>query len=551
MKILAIVPARGGSKGIKKKNIRLLNNKPLITYIINTAKNSHYITDIVVTTDNEDIIDVVKLFDVKIRKRPKNLAEDNITLDPVIYDAYEWYKNNYSDVDYVITLQPTSPLLTKETLEKAIQYMIDQNYDTVLSVVDNTHLEWKKENKKIIPNYSKRLNRQWLPKKYKETGAFVISKKEFISYNNRFGEKISVFEIPTEEAIDIDTPLDWYIAEKIMQRLNILFVTSGNSEIGMGHIYRTVTLAETLIGHNIDFFLVDTSEYAKKIISINGFKYYENDIDSLYKIAKKYDIIVNDFLDTSEEYMNNLKKSNNFIVNFEDLSIYSDKANLVINSLYERIKVPQNHKYGYEYCVLKEDFLLTQPNNFSDEVKNILITFGGVDKNNLTLKSVIALQKILKKRNIKIKIIIGPGYKELKKLNEIIQNIGIEKNIEIIQNVRNMAKEMKNIDLALTSNGRTVYELASMRIPIISIAQNDRETLHTFARYNNGVKYLGIACNVDENKIYNTILDLLNNKEERFLMYKNLPYKELRTGINRVKNTIIEYYWRWRNDKNR
>ncbi|KLO22766.1 cytidylyltransferase domain-containing protein [Marinitoga sp. 1155] len=550
MKILAIVPARGGSKGIKKKNIRLLNNKPLITYIINTAKNSYYITDIVVTTDNEDIIDVVKPIDVKIRKRPKNLAEDNITLDPVIYDAYEWYKNNYSDVDYVITLQPTSPLLTKETLEKAIQYIIVQNYDTVLSVVDNTHLSWKKENKKIIPNYSERLNRQWLPKIYKETGAFLISKKEFISPNNRFGKKVSVFEVPPEEAIDIDTPLDWYIAEKIMQRLKILFVTSGNSEIGMGHIYRTVTLAETLIGHNIDFFLLNTSEYAKKIISINGFKYYENDIDSLYKIAEKYDIIINDFLDTSEEYMNNLKKLNNFIVNFEDLSGNSDKANLVINSLYERFNVPSNHKYGYEYCVLRENFLITPPNKFKDKVKNILITFGGVDKNNLTLKSVISLRKVVQEKNIKIKIIVGPGYKKLNELNESILDIGIDKNVDIIQNVHNMAKEMQNIDLALTSNGRTVYELASMRIPIISIAQNDRETLHTFARYNEGVEYLGIACNVKEEDINKVVLDLINNKEKRFYMYKNLPYNELRNGIIRVKEEIIDNYWRWKNGKN-
>ncbi|SHF00334.1 CMP-N-acetylneuraminic acid synthetase [Marinitoga hydrogenitolerans DSM 16785] len=550
MKILAVIPARSGSKGIRKKNIKLLNNKPLISYIINTAMKSKYITDIVVTSDSDEILNVVKNYGVKIRKRPYYLAEDHVPLDPVIYDAYQWHKNNFFDVDYVITLQPTSPLLSQNTLDKAIEYTINNNFDTVLSIVDNTHLGWKEENNKIIPDYTKRLNRQWLPKRYKETGAFFISKKEFISENNRFGKNISVYEVPAEEAIDIDTPLDWYLSEKLLQRLKILFVTSGNSKMGMGHIYRTITLADSLIGNQIGIFLLDSSNYAKEIIENSGYKYKDGTVDDVYEIAKDFDIIINDFLDTTNEYMNKLKKLNRFIINFEDLSISSDKANLVFNALYERFNVPKNHRYGYKYSVLKESFLIETPNSFKNKVENLLITFGGVDLNNLTLKTIKSIKNIVLKKRLQVKIILGPGYNKLESLLSTIEKFELRNHVKILHNISNMAKEMKEIDLAITSNGRTVYELASMRIPIISIAQNDRETLHTFARYNEGVEYLGIACNVKEEDINKVVLDLINNKEKRFYMYKNLPYNELRNGTIRVKEEIIDNYWRWKNGKN-
>lgn len=549
MKILAVIPARGGSKGIRRKNIRLMNNKPLIYYVINTAQKSSYITDILVTSDNEEILNIVKRYKVKARKRPRYLAEDQVTLDPVINDAYTWYKKKYSEVDYVITIQPTSPLLSKETLDRAIKYAISNEYDTVLSVVDDTHLVWKKTENGIMPDYVQRLNRQWLPKKYKETGAFLITKSKFISEKSRFGNKISVYEMPEEESVDIDTKLDWYIAEKLLQRLKILFVASGNSNIGMGHIYRTLTLADFLIGNEIKIFLLNASDYAKKIIKDNGYEYIEGDFNDVYCEANKYDIVINDILDTSINYMEHLKKANNFIVNFEDLSISSDRANLVFNALYERLNAPINHKYGYKYCVLKEDFLLEEPNDFRNEVKNILITFGGVDLNNLTLKTIDSIKDLALKKEFTIKVILGPGYKRESELLSKIKEYGLERQAKVLKNVSNMAKEMKNIDLALTSNGRTVYELASMKIPIISIAQNDRETLHTFARYNEGISYLGISCNVSNEKIRKKVLELISDKEKRYFMYEHLPHNDLREGVIRIKEEILKNYWRWKYER--
>ena len=131
MKILAVIPARAGSRGIPNKNFRLINDKPLIVYSIKNAQASKYITDIIVTTDSPIIETIAKNQNVSVHLRNPSLCGDDITLDAVIYDAQQtgcW--------DYVITLQPTSPTLTARTLDLAIAYAISNNFDSVISVTN-------------------------------------------------------------------------------------------------------------------------------------------------------------------------------------------------------------------------------------------------------------------------------------------------------------------------------------------------------------------------------------------------------------------------------
>ena len=144
MNILAIIPARGGSKGIPRKNIRLMNGKPLIYYSINNALNSKYITDVIVSTDDEEIKHISEICGAQVVKRPKELANDQATLDPVIYHATitmeDIKKKKY---DIVITLQPTSPLLTVSTLDSALEKFINSEYDCFISAINTPHLSVK------------------------------------------------------------------------------------------------------------------------------------------------------------------------------------------------------------------------------------------------------------------------------------------------------------------------------------------------------------------------------------------------------------------------
>ena len=183
-----------------------MHGKPLIAYAISNALQCPDITDCVVTTDDDEIASVARLYGSQVVGRRAELAQDAVTLDPVVYDAVlQMEQKMGKSYDAVITLQPTSPLMTPETLNKAVKSFLGGTDDTVISVVNKPHLSWKKEDGQIVPNYEKRLNRQQLPPNYSETGAFFITKRPFVTENSRLGRKIGVFEVPEQESTDIDS----------------------------------------------------------------------------------------------------------------------------------------------------------------------------------------------------------------------------------------------------------------------------------------------------------------------------------------------------------
>ena len=201
MKIAAIIPARAGSKGIPNKNIRIVSGRPLVYYAIHNALSSRFITDVIVTTDSPEVSIIAEQLGAACKWRDAELCGDTISLDAVVCDALPkdqvW--------DYVVTMQPTSPTLQVETLDYAIQYAIDGDFDTVISVINAPALSWSKEGEIFRPNYEKRMNRQYLPPCYKETGAFFVSKASVVMPTSRFGPKIGIYEVSEEEAVDIDT----------------------------------------------------------------------------------------------------------------------------------------------------------------------------------------------------------------------------------------------------------------------------------------------------------------------------------------------------------
>ena len=170
--VLAVIPARGGSKGIPRKNMRLMHGRPLIDYAISCAAESSCITDVAVSTDSREILDFVEQIDgVVALERSPELSGDDITLDPVVNDAVvrvEALRGVRYDI--VITMQPTSPLLTVRTLDTAIERFLNSDSDTMVSATNAPHLSWEAKTVGIVfvPNYERRLNRQELPPNYVE-----------------------------------------------------------------------------------------------------------------------------------------------------------------------------------------------------------------------------------------------------------------------------------------------------------------------------------------------------------------------------------------------
>ncbi len=544
-KIIAIIPARGGSKGIPRKNISLLNDKPLIAYSIDTVLKSKYFDRVFVSTDDDEIAEIAMLYGAEVVERPQDLAGDKVSLDPVIFHAVnQLEKEGKTRYDYVCTIQPTCPLLSTDSLNEAIEIMYDEKHDTLLSVVDETHLYWTKKDLENIPLYGSRKNRQYLDSIYKETGGIVISKREVVNADSRFGKDIFLFELPKNESVDIDNYEDWWIAENLLKKKKIVFRVDGDRNIGLGHVYRTITLAKRMAFNHDIYFVMDE----KKKMGIEKVSEYHFDIRlfSDEKHVKEIisdinpDVVVNDILDTEKEYVKFLKNKGCSVVNFEDMGEGAEEADVVINALYENSYPPENHFYGYKYICLRDEFYIFPKKTVKEDVDRILITFGGTDPNNLTMKTLKAVEE-LDSKDINFNVILGLGCSEKKSINKYISHL-IKKgfSISLKENVSMMAKEMYDADIVITSNGRTVYEVSSVGTPCISIAQNEREVMHLFVHNSKSIRYLGMAHTLKMDRLKKEILDLINDYSLRKEMSQKLLSFDLQGGIDRVIDLILK-----------
>ena len=535
MNILAIIPARGGSKGIPRKNLRLLNGKPLIYYSIKNALDSKYITDVYVSSDDDEILTLAKKFGAKIHKRENNLADDKTTLDPVIYRAYEYAQEKENKkYDLIITLQPTSPLLKINSIDLAIEKMIeDLTIDTIISAKNDTHLSWKYVNGKYVPNYEKRVNRQYLTPIFTETGGFLITRNTIITENNRIGKNVELYELNSPESIDIDTYEDWNLCEYYLKRKKILFVVTGNEIVGLGHVYNTLLLANDILEHEILFLVDKNSKLAFDKINSKNYNVLmqenENIIDDIKKINP--DVVINDILDTTEEYIKSLKSLNYKVINFEDLGSGAKYADLVINAIYPEKEKLQRHYFGADYFLLRDEFVYSPFKEIKEEVKEILVTFGGVDPNNYTKKVLESIYGYCIENNIKINVITGFGYKKFDSLKKF-------EKINILKNVSNISDYMLSADIIFTSAGRTIYEVASLAVPAIVLAQNERELTHFFASENNGFLNLGLGYDVSNEEILENFKKLVENYELRKEMHYLMKSVDLRNGRKRVIKLI-------------
>lgn len=535
MNILVVIPARGGSKGIPRKNIRSLAGKPLLYYSIRNAKKiNNGEVDVYVSSEDKEILTLAKKFGAKIIQRELNIADDKTTLDPVIFNCYvnasEIEGKNY---DYIITMQPTSPLLDSKSINNALKILIDENYDTVISGIYDTHLTWIKSEKEFTPNYEKRVNRQELPQIYKETGGFVITKSAFMTLDSRFGPNTQIYPLTKKESVDIDDFEDWNICEYYLNKKRILFVICGNSSVGMGHVYNSLSIANEILDHQISFLTDDKSTLAFDKIKENNYEVFiqtkENILEDIQDINP--DIIINDILDTTSEYIKNLKKFVDIVINFEDLGSGSQFADLVLNAMYPEGKISLGHFYGSKYFILRDEFLYTNEKLIKSHVENILISFGGVDPNNYTERVLRLISSICLKKGIAIKVITGLGYQHDDKL---IRKFA---HIPVFKNVLNMSEEIYQADLIFTSAGRTTFEIAAIGVPAIVLCQNERETSHLFASEENGFLNLGLGYEVGDEKILEAFESILDFNIRRF-MHERMLETDLKNGKKRVIDLI-------------
>lgn len=234
-RVLGIVPARGGSKGIPRKNIRLLDGKPLLAYTAAAALGSACLSRVLLTTDDEEIAEVGKGAGLEVPfMRPADLATDSTPMIDVVLHTLQWVQSRGEAYDAICLLQPTSPLRSGRTIDRCISSLWERDVETVVSVRPvpseyNPHwvyfatpdglLEPSIRNAQTIPS------RQELPPAYHRDGSVFVARSQIVmTRHSLYGTKTLGLLSPEEEAFDLDTEEQWELLER---RLNSREATAG------------------------------------------------------------------------------------------------------------------------------------------------------------------------------------------------------------------------------------------------------------------------------------------------------------------------------------
>ena len=226
MNVLAIIPARGGSKGIINKNIRVFGGKPLLAHTIDAAKKSRYVTRIVVSTESEAIADVARKYGAEVPfLRPMELAGDKAKATDAVYHLLVTMEEESGyRPDYVVLLQPTSPLRESADIDGALTLLFKRKDSAVVYVCRTEQLLFTKNKKEVLElvsdeSFLKSGNRQELPDTYKLDGSMVYAIKTSVFLKKRtfIPKGVIAFEIPRWRAVDIDEPQDFLVGELIFR----------------------------------------------------------------------------------------------------------------------------------------------------------------------------------------------------------------------------------------------------------------------------------------------------------------------------------------------
>ncbi|MCK6581298.1 MAG: acylneuraminate cytidylyltransferase family protein [Anaerolineae bacterium] len=234
-KILALIPARGGSKGVPRKNIRLVNDKPLIAYTIDAALTAREVfCRVIVSTDDEEIATISREYGAEVPfMRPAELAGDKARSLPVIQHAIKWVEqSDRVHLDWVMLLQPTAPMRTAEDIRAAVAltHSTDDLCDSVISVMrvyaHHPILMKRIENNQLLPFCMEEIEgtrrQDYQPPAYMRNGAIYLTRRNVLmNRDSIWGEIIRPYEMPAERSLNVDDELDLALVDLVLRKQSI------------------------------------------------------------------------------------------------------------------------------------------------------------------------------------------------------------------------------------------------------------------------------------------------------------------------------------------
>ncbi len=505
--LLAIVPARGGSRGVPRKNMRSLAGRPLIAHTLRAVAEAGVAERLLLSSDDTEILRWAALHGFQVEPRPAKLAGPEATISDLaahVADELDWE-------GIVGVFQPTSPLLRADTIRRAVQHFVASDAASLASVIREPHYFWLEEGEPAAgarPLFGERVNRQFAQHPVlRETGGIQLARASGLRASRRIvSDQHLPFEVEVEEGLDIDTAEDLIAARMSLARGSVVFRVEANRKVGSGHLHHCLQLADELADHELRFLLRDCDEFVPELLDRYGYRWREErdlSADLRELSGPGPNLVVNDVLDTEEQDILAERALGFKVVNVEDLGPGARFADWVVNALYPiGDDAGEGSAWGPRYATLRSEFFDLPPKEIRADPKRVLITFGGTDPAGLALRCANLLAGALSQE---VRVVTGPaGSRE-----------GFPEVVDVASEQVSMAEELMAADLAITSAGRTVYEAAATGTPVVVLAANAREATHAHLGYESGVVFLGIGSLAEDEYIVQTVERLLGDAELR------------------------------------
>jgi CMP-N-acetylneuraminic acid synthetase/spore coat polysaccharide biosynthesis predicted glycosyltransferase SpsG len=512
--LLAIVPARGGSKRLSNKNLRSLRERPLIAYTLDALLEAGVADRIVVSSDQDAILRWADLHGYQAHQRPKELATDESTISQVA-------QHLAAELDWtgdVGVFEPVSPFRSARSIADAVSRFRSADADSLGSCTREPYLYWLDEDDDLStarPLFEERVNRQYARHPLlRETGSIRLVKAEALRRgHDMVTDRHLLFELDPDESLEIDSYDKLVVARRRVERGTVIFRLRANAKVGSGHVHHCLELADELADQRLRFLLRECDQFVTNLLDEQGYDWRtETDLAADLRALEGpgANLVVNDVLNTTEQEVLVERSAGLRVVNIEDLGPGAALADWVVNALYPMENgAAANVSSGPKYATLRAEFHDVPKRAVRRTPERVLITFGGTDPARLGPR---CARLLADKVDADIRVIIGMSGSEE----------GFPEGVTVLRHVKNMAAEMMSADLILTSAGRTVYEAAAVGTPVAVLAQAARDATHAHLSYHGGVVFLGIGPLVDDLHVVGVVERLLADYDLRVELSERL-----------------------------
>jgi spore coat polysaccharide biosynthesis predicted glycosyltransferase SpsG/CTP:molybdopterin cytidylyltransferase MocA len=525
--VVAIVPARGGTDPVPYLNIKRLGDAPLLAHTLKAARDSRYVDLVVVSTDDAHVAEVARAHGAEVPfLRPPELAADLPSLKPVVAHAVRTLESAGERIDVVVVLQATTPFRESSAVDAAVARLLDGGFDTVVSVTEDRTLNWREEEDVLVPLFAREGRREEQVPIYRENGAVVALRRAVIDAPSRFGEKVGGLVLDKRAGFTVYDLEDFWMAERLLRQPRVLFRVDGSASVGMGHVFRSLAIAEALRGlSRADIAFLMSADHPEGLVTVSragyavrvvGDRKEETYLEHIRDFAPA--ILINDLPALEGSYLTALSRLGattvNLVDTIDDLETTEHYAQVIVSVMNQDRETPEGFYGGPAYAILREHFR-GREKDVREQPRLVLLSFGGSDPQGLTLKAARALQAL---ESVDVVAVAGPAFSFRREFEALAGTL--PRRIPLINEAGGHISElMLEADVMVGSGGMSVYEIAALGTPGIILGQNAREDrrMRDFACHGT-VEYLGLGTEVDEATLFSAVRALLLDVERRRTM---------------------------------